>query len=40
MTDILQLRLLDGNVFPCEVVDLPFFDCEKNIVRGLDPTIF
>jgi len=36
---MLQLRLLDGNVFPCEIVDLPFFDREKNIVRGVDRTI-
>ena len=36
---MLQLRLLDGSMFPCEVVDLPFFDREKNIVRGMDRTI-
>ena len=36
---MLQLRLLDGNVFPCEIVDLPFFDRGKNIVRGVDRTI-
>ena len=36
---MLQLRLLDGNVFPYEIVDLPFFDREKNIIRGVDRTI-
>ena len=36
---MLQLQLPDGNVFPCEIVDLPFFDPEKNIVRGVDRTI-
>ena len=36
---MLQLRLLDGNVFPCEIVDLPFFDREKNIVKGINRTI-
>ena len=35
----LQLQLLDGNIFPCEIVDLPFFDREKNIVKGVDRTI-
>ena len=36
---MLQLRLLDGNVFPCEIVDLPFFDRGKNIVKGINRTI-
>lgn len=35
----LHLRLPDGNVYPCEIVDLPFFDPEKRIARGLDRTI-
>ena len=35
----LELRLPDGKVHPCTVVDLPFFDPEKRIVRGLDRTI-
>ena len=35
----LEVRLPDGAVYPCEVVDLPFFDPEKRIVRGLDRTI-
>ena len=35
----LEVRLPDGKVHPCTVVDLPFFDREKLIVRGLDRTI-
>ena len=35
----LKIRLPDGKVHPCEVVDLPFFDREKKIVRGLDRSI-
>ena len=35
----LKVRLPDGNVQPCTVVDLPFFDPKKLIVRGLDRTI-
>jgi aminomethyltransferase len=35
----LNVRLPDGKVYPCNVVDLPFFDPEKLIVRGLDRTI-
>jgi len=35
----LQLRLTDGQVYPAEIVSLPFFDREKNIVRGVDRTI-
>ena len=35
----LQVRLPNGNEYPCEVVELPFFDREKNIVRGIDRTI-
>ena len=35
----LKVRLPDGNVHPCTVVDLPFVDREKLIVRGLDRTI-
>ena len=35
----LKVRLPDGNVYPCEVVELPFFDREKKIVRGLDRSI-
>jgi len=33
----LKVRLPDGNVHSCRIVDLPFFDREKRIVRGLDP---
>ena len=35
----LNLRLPDGNEHPCEIVNLPFFDPEKRIVKGLDRTI-
>ena len=35
----LKVRLPDGNVHPCEIVSLPFFDPEKLIVKGLDRTI-
>ena len=35
----LKVRLPDASVRPCTVVDLPFFDLEKLIVRGLDRTI-
>ena len=35
----LMVRLSDGSVHPCTVVDLPFFDPEKLIARGLDRTI-
>jgi len=34
-----KLRLPDGSLYPCEIVHLPFFDREKNIVRGVDRTI-
>lgn len=35
----LQIRLPDGNEYACEIVELPFFDREKNIVRGIDRSI-
>ena len=35
----LSVRLADGKVYPCEVVNLPFFDPDKLIVKGLDRTI-
>ena len=35
----LKVMLPDGKVHPCTVVDLPFFDREKLIVRGIDRTI-
>ena len=35
----LQLQLPDGSVHDCDIVDVPFFDAEKNIVRGIDRTI-
>ena len=35
----LRIRLPSGVVHPCEIVDLPFFDPEKRLVKGLDKTI-
>ena len=35
----LEVRLPDAEVHPCKVVDLPFFDAEKALVRGLDRTL-
>jgi glycine cleavage system aminomethyltransferase T len=35
----LTLETLDGSQHECEIVDLPFFDREKNIVRGIDRSI-
>ena len=35
----LRVRLPDGKEHPCEIVNLPFFDTEKKIVKGLDRTI-
>ena len=35
----LRIRRPSGQIHPCEIVDLPFFDPEKRIVRGLDRTI-
>ena len=35
----LRIRLPTGDVHPCEIVDLPFVDPEKLLVRGLDRTI-
>ena len=34
-----ELKLGDGSMHPAEIVDLPFFDREKNIVRGVDRSI-
>ncbi len=35
----LPMRLPDGSIHEGEIVDLPFFDREKNIARGVDRTI-
>jgi glycine cleavage system aminomethyltransferase T len=35
----LELKLPDGSIHAGEIVDLPFFDKEKNIVKGVDRTI-
>lgn len=36
---VLKMRLPDGSVHDGQVVDVPFFDREKKIVRGIDRTI-
>ena len=35
----LHIRLPAGDVHPCEIVDLPFVDPEKRLVRGIDKPI-
>ncbi|NNE23521.1 MAG: aminomethyl transferase family protein, partial [Rhizobiales bacterium] len=35
----LRVKLPDGNVHGCDIVDLPFFDPRKEIARGIDKTI-
>ena len=35
----LQLELPDKTLHACEIVEIPFFDREKNIIRGLDRTV-
>ena len=35
----LSLRSEEGEAQPCEIVDLPFFDPEKRIARGLERSI-
>ena len=35
----MDLKLPNGTVHACDIVDVPFFDIEKNIVRGVDRTI-
>ena len=35
----LSLEIGDGDVHPCEIVELPFYDKEKRIARGLDNSI-
>lgn len=35
----LRVRVPEGSVHPCTVVDLPFFDRDKRLVRGLDRRI-
>ncbi len=35
----LSIRLASGQSVPCKIVDLPFYDPEKRIPRGLDRTI-
>ena len=35
----LRIRRPAGDVHPCEIVDIPFVNPEKRLVRGLDKTI-
>ncbi len=35
----MHLQLADGSLHTCDIVNLPFFDPDKNIVRGIDRTI-
>ena len=35
----LRIRLPTGDVHPCEIVDVPFVDPKKLLVRGLDRTV-
>lgn len=35
----MELKFVDGSRHSCEIVDVPFVDAEKNIVRGIDRTI-
>ena len=35
----MHLKLTDGSLHACDIVSLPFFDPDKNIVRGIDRTI-
>jgi aminomethyltransferase len=35
----LELKTSAGENVPCEIIDLPFYDLEKRIPRGLDRTI-
>ncbi len=35
----LSLKVEEGEVYPCVIVDLPFYDPEKRIPRGLDRSI-
>lgn len=35
----LAVKTTEGKAFDCEILDLPFYDAEKRIPRGLDKTI-
>ena len=35
----LRIKLPTGDVHPCEIVNFPFVDPQKLLVRGLDKTI-
>jgi glycine cleavage system aminomethyltransferase T len=35
----MSLRSTDGKIHACEIINLPFIDPERNIVRGIDRTI-
>ena len=34
----LQVKTAENGVLDCEIIDLPFYDAEKRIPRGLDRT--
>ena len=35
----LSLKVEEAGVYPCEIVELPFYDPEKRIPRGLDKSV-
>jgi aminomethyltransferase len=35
----LSLKAEEGGIYPCEIVEIPFYDPEKRIPRGLDKSI-
>ena len=35
----LKIQLSDSSMYSCDIVDLPFFDKEKEIVKGINRTI-
>jgi glycine cleavage system aminomethyltransferase T len=35
----LSLKRATGETYPCEIVELPFYDREKRIPRGIDKAI-
>ena len=36
---VLSVKAQAGGVHPCEIIELPFYDKEKRIARGLDKAI-
>ena len=35
----LSIQMPDGATHPCEILELPFYDAQKRIARGLDKSI-